>query len=268
MTRATRCVGAAVAALLPTSGCHAAHQVGTNVAMAPAWPQWLAGRQLHAETPDYVLYARAPRVAERLKRWLDEELSTFRDWYVFTPKGPGLVLAIEPGEEPSAPAAKWCGEQARPLRDHPYSFRRHPYFRESFDMPVNDAVTIGLLDERVPAPAWICFLTTDEHLGAVFEAKLTVLRKEWLADLKAMPPDVWAANRWVIPLFYVGAELSFPRFRSIDVELMHLQRRETLWSALMRCVIEDESLREAEMDAVREEIDVEWQRIWDSRPMG
>jgi len=196
--------------------------------------QKVGGRFHWVQTEDYDLYSRKPNEARKLKPWIDSQLKTFRRSFMTEPDGRGLVFAIERGEEPAIGVVDWVRRNINRTRTvhlservsydngRPYCISRgNPFFRESFVVPVSETVELGIVESTGICPAWICFLTTDRHLlnafdRAMAETKATaVFIDDGLGILKLM--------RWII----------FRQYRSIDLRLMRLQRKETLLKALI-----------------------------------
>lgn len=280
-----------IAVILSLSGivgivdCHVAPRPG-DIGGPPTkqWPRQAAGRDLQVVADNYAIYAVSQEAAEELRAWVDAELVELRARYPDLPIQPGAVLAIEPGDEPVPGAEQWRQDNVNrrrqivwssPIRSQwistgkgrPYSFFMEPYFRESFEMPWEEAVRLDLMEAVVPAPAWVCFLATEPHVTEEFNARLWQHRRECLASLSDVPWPVLLLNWWVPPVFQLVAECVFPKYRAIDVALMRLQRRETLWGTLITCAVTDESRRSSELAALQSEIDEAWEYLWVRRPI-
>jgi hypothetical protein len=247
------------------------------------WPEGLAGRRLRAEADAYVLYAVDADLSKRLGGWLDRELASFCSRYVL-PTGRGLVLAIEPGSEPLPELEEWRSRNIDRRRTihwaterrsqalstqygRPYSFSRQPYFRESFSLPREDALRVGVRDTFTPKPAWICVLTTDAHLTDAFNEMIREHEREVseksAQEPERMPPDQVLCS-W---LFWLMYKTSVPVYRSIDIELMHLQRREALWDALIRCSSMNAKECKAALSHLQDDTDEAWKQLYFSRPI-
>jgi hypothetical protein len=247
------------------------------------WPEALAGRRLRAATDAYVLYATDANLAKQLEVWLDRELGSFCSRYV-VPTGRGLVLTIEPGGEPLPELEEWRARNVDRTRTihwvterrnqtvstrhgRPYSFFAQPYFRESFSLPCEDALRVGVLDTFAPKPAWICVLSTEAHLIDAFNKRIRKHEREvWersAQELQHMPPDQ-VLCQW---LFWLMYKMSVPVYRSIDIEMMQVQRREALWEALIRCGGTPTKQREAALSRLQDDTDEVWKELYFSRPV-
>lgn len=251
---------------------------------ATGWPDQIAGRSLSGITDEYALYANNEASAEELKRWLEIELEEFRSDEADDCTKPGVVLAIEPDEEPVLVVEQWRKENVNRARliawtssirnqsfnspdGRPYCLSKRPYFRESFSMSYQEALRLGFLDIQDPRPAWICFLATDRHLNMAFDEQRERQRQQYGESLKEVPVLVRMLSFPSELIFSAAALFVIPKYRSIDSELMHLQRRETLNHALIRCCCEDKTLRSQRLESLRDEIDRAWKYIWVRRPI-
>ena len=237
------------------------------------WGPRSAGRALQIQTDSYDLYGNSAASARRLSRWVDEELSSFGERYGWTPEERGLIYAIDAGPDPVYRAEVWQGMHVDRSRDsywakypkgaggfsnsggRPYIWSRgEPFFRESFCIPYEAAVGLDLLDMRAPRPSWICFLTTDQHQKAAGDDHHREWRKRQAAEGYPRGGDPF--------VIYLIVELwAAPKQRDLDRRMMHLQRREALWTAML-------SRRGAwtEILALRDEIDVAHYEIFRRRP--
>ena len=256
------------------------------------WPRELAGRRLQGIGEYYALYAVNSRDAGSLGHWLDSELENAASRFGL-PHERGLILAIDAGEEPMAALAEWRSknvDRSRPIdwqsdRVGPFGFRKgfrgdegrpyclgtsNPaYFTESYEIPYDDAVEIGVIDPTVIGPTWVCVLTTDSHSGAVFDSIVT--RTRWEGKREAMEVAREVIRRHpsqllVYWIFSIEAAFLTSEYRSIDRELMHLQRREVLWQSLIKRSPMDEDSRTALLNRVRSGIDDAWKKLFLSRP--
>ncbi|UCG16203.1 MAG: hypothetical protein JSV19_13000 [Phycisphaerales bacterium] len=245
------------------------------------WPSEFAGRQLAVVTGDYAVYALAPEIATDLRGDVDSELAAFRARYPGLRIGKGIVVAIEPGEEPCLPvreremrnadrrsAAVWYEP---PAVGRPYAFGREPYFRESFSLPWGETPELMSLEPGEQLPEWICFLSTDPHFAERFEYEVAKFRQRAAKAMRdfvfGSPVSVVLKQWWAGPAFFLMAEAHRPRDFAIDLELMHLQRRETLWAGWLTSGIAEPSQRERELAELRRQIGAQWARIWDRQPM-
>jgi hypothetical protein len=89
-----------------------------------------------------------------------------------------------------------AGIFASGVLDRPYCFTRNLYFRESVIIPYDVAIRIGLIDARVPKPAWICALTTEAHVKQSFDRGM----KDRLKRRKKLPRAFINANRWYLAI--------------------------------------------------------------------
>lgn len=255
----------------------------------PTWPDRLAGRTLRATTDDYVLYAPNGVEAGQLQAWLDQEIAEYRSRYGPFAGGPGMVFAIGAGEEPVTAIEEWRRKNVHrsrllvwkyhardlgppwPFRGRPYCLDREPYYTESFSMPYEQGVHAGLLDPALK-PAWICFLATDQHMVEEFDELILRRREQSLEKLVELFKDPRFPAAFVLsfpamPIFLIGHVYISQRYRSIDIDLMQLQRRETLWGALIDWSVPDDSERERKLKALCEEIDEAWKRLFLHRPI-
>lgn len=248
-----------------------------------AWPEQLAGRLLQVATDAYVLYANDANLAAELRVWLDRELAEFGSRYT-RPLQRGLVLAIEPGEEPFPALEEWRARDTDrgPGDDGPtnrrgqivparyrrrYCFFHSPYFRENFSLLQEDARRIRILNDSVPNPAWVCVLTTEAHVLEAFDelrrAHEKKIREEGLKQLKDEPLEQWLCAG----LFWLMYKSCVPIYRSIDVDLMHLQRHEVLWQTLIRFSDLDASRRDAALSRLQDSTDEAWEELYSTRPV-
>lgn len=251
---------------------------------ATGWPDQIAGRRLRDITDDYALYANNAGSAEELKKWLDIELENFRTDEPDDCTKPGVVLAIEAGEEPLLWVGEWREENVNrarritwtsPIRNQvfsssagrPYCLSNRPYFRESFSMPYQEAIRLGILDIQDRRPAWICFLATDHHLNITFDEQIERQQQKYDDSLKELPVIVRMLSLSSELIFSAAPLFVIPKYRSIDIELMHHQRRETLNRALIKACSEDGLLRSERLKNVRDETDRAWKDIWVRRPI-
>lgn len=251
---------------------------------ATGWVDHIAGRKLRGITDEYALYANNAGSAEELKRWLELQLEEFRSDEAADCTKPGVVLAIEPGEEPLLMVEQWRKENVdrtrliawtSPIRNQtfnspdgrPYCLSKRPYFRESFSMSYQEAIRLGILDIQDPRPAWICFLATDQHLDMAFDEQIERQRQQYGESLKEVPVIVRVLSFPAELSMSAAALFIIPRYRSIDSELMHLQRSETLNRALIKACYEGGLLRAERLKNVRDETDRVWKDIWVRRPI-
>lgn len=241
------------------------------------WPKQLAGRSLRFVTDDYALYATDSNEARILDIWVRSEIARFREQFDFPFQSPGLILAMEPGDEPSAPIEAWRRRHAdRSNRffygwNRPYCFFRKPFFRESFSLPAEQLRKFGLLINGMPTPAWTCFLCTDQHVREEFAAKVEEHMKgandESDAVLAKMPPLLRLHQRVALGMFRVMAAMIIPKYCSINIDLMRLQRRETLQMAVLDTAGLTDAHHKKERQRSRKQIDARWKYIWERRPI-
>lgn len=216
-----------------------------------------------------------------LARWLEKELPAIHACYG-KPEGDGIVLAIEPGRPTNPALVDWetanvsrkrsiawvssDGNQGiSSSKGRPYSFFHEAYFGESFRMPYKEAVRIGILKGTTPRPGFICVLTTDAHLLHRFRVKyIEHLRKSRKIVRETSARD---AGEWLMGAFSLLAVNAFQsRYESIDLKLMHLQRRETLIGAIISTTVKDERRRSKLLQKLRKETDDAWKTLYFSRP--
>ena len=243
----------------------------------PSWPEQLAGRELRVNTKDYALYAANPKMADELHEWLMKELTQFRLEYDTKIQGPGLVLAIEPGEEPIDALEEWRKRNVRrerwinwssPIRrqffmsplGRPYCLSRTNYFKESFSFPYDEALESAIVDRTTQRPGWICLLTADAHLLGAFDSTIKQRRR-------VAKPVRGNASLGALMMFAGIRLLILPRYRTIDIELMHLQRKEALFHALLDASQMDVPRRTLARKELRATIDQEWKYRWVRRPI-
>jgi hypothetical protein len=70
-----------------------------------------------------------------------------------------------------------------------------------------------------------------------------------------------------MPVLHLLAAFLGSSYRSIDVSLMHLQRREQLFRALTHSALGDADQRKQAWQALKADTDRRWQQIWRSRPV-
>ena len=228
----------------------------------------LAGRPLQISTSRYVIFAHSHELAAGLASWLDSEFVEFEGVYQVGPNVPVAIAAIEPGEETAPYVKEWRRafvSRVRPVifaaksgphrydQGRPYCMSPpEPYFRESFLMPTDAAVQLGLVDAgTVQAPS-VCFLTTDEHHEEAFQLDLQVMERTMVRE-----PDSWI-------LRLIDQE-AFRQNHTLDRQLMHLQRREVLWQSLIDASFSDrEKIMQLKHELVGQ-IDSEFGKIFLSR---
>ena len=272
--------------LFGVASCQVAEPLVRSSQRPPAeWPSHIAGRARHVVADDYAVYAKDAAEADRINVWLEEELSVLRSAHKGALRGKGLVFAVGSGADLPPAVDEWRSqnvdrtrliEWTSPIRSQsvsiatgrPYCLGNEPYFIESFEMAPDDAIRLGL----VPAwatPAWVCFLTTDAHVTTAFDVALKRMKKEhaeWVSD--NVPAEAYLLSFPAMVLMTISAELlAYPRFRSIDVDLMHLQRRETVRRALIRYTTTDICERRQTLAALQDEVDDAWKEMWFRRPL-
>jgi len=137
-------------------------------------------------------------------------------------------------------------------------------------MPRRDAARPGIVDKTLK-PAWICFLTTDKHTLLGFEEWLQKQKEEGRKRMKEImaDPGFWPAfvlSLPSIPIVLFQYAYIEARYRSIDIELMHLQRREVLWAQLLMCTNLDDAARQQERKTLRMALNAAWSELWFGRP--
>lgn len=269
-----------VLSLIGLLGC----QADQKKLATTGWPPQIAGRSLRGITDDYALYANDAGSAEELRRWLDIALENFRSDESDDCTKPGVVLAIEPDEDPLLMVEQWRKENVNrdrritwtsPIRNQtfsstdgrPYCLFSGNYFRESFSMSFQEAIRVGILDVQDPRPAWICFFATDQHLMVAFNKQREQMDQRQSERVKDVPVMVRVLSFPSELIFSAAALVVIPKYRSIDIELMHLQRRETLNRALIKACYEDGLLRTERLKNIRDETDRAWKDIWVRRPI-
>jgi len=251
---------------------------------APSWPQELAGRKLQVIADPYALYANDAEVAKGLAAWVDVEVAAFRSRYGRGPTGAGIILAIEPGEEPSpalrdlygakrgsgdpAPTASRSVPALLPsLSERPYCVSRWPYFRESSPINYQEAVRTGLLEKEAPRPDWICCLTTNEHLRAQFEKALSARARSQRKRVAKVPLLVRVLSFPAMMIYRPVGMLITWKYRAIDGKLMRLDRREVLLKALIDSRFVESRDRLSAVEELRGKTDQRWQYLYRHRPI-
>ena len=216
-----------------------------------------------------------------LARWLEKELPAIHAGYG-KPEKDGIVLAIGPGRPTNPALVDWetanvsrkrsiawvssDGNQSiSSSKGRPYSFFHEAYFGESFRMPYREAVRISILKGETPRPGFICVLTTDAHLLYRFRVKY----KEHLRKSRKIVRETPArgAGEWLMGHFSLLALNTLQSlYESIDLKLMHLQRRETLIGAIISTTVKDESRRSELLRKLRKETDDAWKTLYFARP--
>jgi hypothetical protein len=250
---------------------------------ACGWPRRLAGRELQFITERYVLYGTDHESAKAMRDWVEAELTSFERHYTM-PAGRGLVLMLDAdqaplpeiegwrSETPDRPRViDWSSNDRRQATVHsrngrPYCLLLKPYFHESFALIRPASAQTGDVDESMPKPAWVCALSTDAQVKAAFNEEARQHERQALEkgkeEMKDMPADQRLAN-W---MFYGMYKSFVPVWRSIDVKLMRLQRREALWQALIRNSGMPEEQQTKVLSSLRDEIDEAWKELYFSRP--
>jgi hypothetical protein len=248
------------------------------------WPEEIAGRRLRALTADTAVYALDAAAAEELRAWLEAELALFRSRYQCT-IGRGIVISVDSREDPNEAVEAWHTVNVRRDRrihwtssirnqtfvsdsGRPYTFVDPWYFREGFSMPMHVATEIGIMAGNLNEPTWLCFLPSEEYYNMCFQEKHTKAKAEVERAMKTASPDQALYGA----LLGIAARIAIPVYRSIfrsmDADLMRLQRREMLWQELLNSSDLPEARRTAEIEAVRSEIDEEWKSTYFRRPRG
>ena len=132
---------------------------------------------------------------------------------------------------------------------------------------MKEVTGIGLVETTDVEPAWLCFLTTDEHMRAAFQDELRQHKRDSWQSTGRVPATVRILSAPTVLLGRVLANFAYPKFLAIDMELMQLQRREVLWGSFIRSTIQDEALRSEELTRVKSQTDQAWKSIWARRPM-
>ncbi|MFQ5495949.1 MAG: hypothetical protein ACE5EX_11275, partial [Phycisphaerae bacterium] len=250
-----------------------------SVHSVPEWPSVLFSRNRQVVSEHFVLYANDSGAADRLRVWVEAELSVLRSRYGACPIPQGLVVAIERGEEPDSAIEAWWRRNvgvpdmilwAGPYEKRgrhtgagrPYCLSAEPYFRESFLIPPGHAGRLWGLSEAGSRPAWVCFLTTDGHLTAAFEGQARKRKEAHRRELRDVPAVVRIMSGAGEALMRMGAGVFWKRYETIDSELMHLQRREILWRAVMGQVFTDESRLSEHIASLQSETDGTWKDLW------
>lgn len=249
------------------------------------WPQQLAGRQLQSISSGYVLYANDAQAAGELQRWVNRQLEMFSTQYGLTGADTGLILAIEPGPEPLSAIEEWRNSNrgrrgfastwtsrigglfSGDITDRPYCAARLPYFCESFSIPYDEASKLGMFEKDTPRPAWICFLTSDQHLISSFNESVRKRIQRHIERTKQVPLRVRIVNLPAMTVYTPIRWLIMLKYRSIDADLMHLDRRETLFRALIECRVGNQRRRAALLKELHKGTDQRWKRIWNHRPI-
>jgi hypothetical protein len=243
------------------------------------WPRLLAGRELQFLTDRYVLYGTDRASARTMREWLDAELMSFESCHTM-PEGRGLVLMLDAdrvpppqidgwrSETPERPRViDWASNDRRPETVHsrtgrPYCFFKKPYFRESFALTRLEPSRGGEVECFAGRPAWVCALTTDAHAVTAFNEKVREHERQMNEEANDQPAGQLLAE-W---MYYGMYKLCVPAWRSIDEEMMHLQRREALWRALIRNGSMPEDRQSEALTSLRDEIDEAWKKLYFSRP--
>ncbi len=188
----------------------------------------------------------------------------------------GLVLSMEPGDEPAPALESWRLRHADRSnriwygRRRSYSVFRRPFFRESFALPAEQLEKLGLLTDGMPMPAWTCFLCTDQHLRDEFSQKhakqMQAANAESDEVLAKMPLGQRLHQRVALGMFRTMAAVAWPIYCSIDIDLMCLQRRETLYRTLLDAADLTDTARVSETQQLRKRIDKKWTRHLKRRP--
>ena len=247
------------------------------------WPRHLAGRELQFITEHYVLYGTDRHTAKAMRKWLDIEITNFERQHDMV-DGRGLVLMLESYQAPLPEIDGWHGEnpdRSRVIRwtsdgrrqetvnsrtGRPYCYFQEPYFRESYVLScVSSPGSIGSGDSTV-TPTWVCALSTDDQVMDAFNDKAREHEHKAIEkakkEMKGMPADQHSVQ-W---MFYGAYKLFSVKWRSIDIKLMRLERREALWEALIRnSEIPDEQQTRI-LTSLRDEIDEAWKKSYFSRP--
>ena len=255
---------------------------GTQV--STTWPENVAGKSRLIVTDLYAVYADEAQTVEGLGAWLDAKLTILACISDCPTIRPGIVVLIEKKDDLPPNVEKWRRENVSrrrriawtsPIRQQslrtsngrPYSFFYSPYFVEGFAMPVQDAQRIGLLDNHPSPAAWVCFLPTDAYVKSAFNEKLSRHRKANIAAMKERGEKSTASDLFVWFLFTTTAEVLYPRYGAIDIELVGLQRREALWRAALDSCALDKERRQELIRKIQADIDEEWKRIWLRQPI-
>jgi hypothetical protein len=260
---------------LPAATLSKVHEDPQSPNTASVWPDELANLQRQVLTSQFAVFASDLTVAQGLRDWIDSELLVFNSRFGSSVEGPGLVLAIGPGEQLDPRVEAWRKEHPRPARDW---WRRYcldgdfgkVYFIESFSMPVSVAKSLGVLPVDVHA-RWVCFLTTDVHQAAAFD-KLVADRIE-RRGTDARPrsrtgsPSKDIEHAVGLKMMELMYGIMAVWYRSIDRSLMNLHRREVLWTLWLDQTMDDDVGRAKAVEDVHREIDAAWRRLYENRPI-
>jgi hypothetical protein len=219
-----------------------------------------AGRPLRISTDRYVIFAHSRDLAEELAEWVDREFVAFQSAYQVSPKVVVAIASIEQGEGLAPVVKEWRRQnvsRVRPVefegtgrpvvfkQGRPYCQGRWvPNFTESFVMPTGAALQLGLVEKGTVKAPTIAFLTTDQHWEEAFQLS------EWVFDRTAIPgPEPRILRRLV-------DSWSAREAHTLDLKLMHLQRREVLWKSLIEASFSDRGT----IDRLRHELIVQTDR--------
>lgn len=242
------------------------------------------GREWQAESPRFTVFANDGKGAERLREWVKGELDAFCQDKNCNALGKGIIFAIESDKDPSESVQEWAERHVSRLRNlnwsssiklqsfqtqngRPYCLGDLPYFRESFCFPPGS--TKNSFEPKTPLSDadWICFLTLDEYFSLSFENELKRLRSLYEAELKKVPLEVRQASQVALAIMEMVAPLVYAKQKSIDLELLQLQRREVLRATWLSILHSRTSGLQKHLAELQDEIDQQWQFIWFRRPL-
>jgi hypothetical protein len=250
---------------------------------ATDWPKVLLGRKLQHTSDNFVIYANISSSGVQLASIVEQELQDFQSRYDLQVPGPGIILAIEPGDDPSRALELWRKAHAASERDlkwshpkyrNPFNFEHRPYcsfesyFRESFYLPVVDLRELAA-DELSPALeiAWCCVLTTNAHVRATLNSLLVKSWRETSAKKwRKMAPSI-LENLSAVPFFLLIGTAGYAKNLVLDLNMLKLQRRETLWITFLKVSLPDNDARTKLLEQLESEIDDQWRQLWLKRPI-
>ena len=262
----------------------------TVVSLAPngkpsCWPSELLGRTLWVERDAYVIYATTSESAQELNDWMTHEYPKGKFDCALNGEVKGVVFSLEHGPEPDARVEDWHKDNVRRERviawtsairnqrvridsGRPYSLRNRPYFRESFTICPKELRAMLPEGAKLPYTSWVCFLCCDQNVGLSASDEMQRAREAWPAERRKIPLIVRALSAPVTKLMEVSFYMwIYPEYRSIDLKLMRLQRRETRHEALLSSCVEGEAERTKRLAILQREIDDQWKYIWFRRPI-
>lgn len=248
-----------------------------------AWPRTVFGKPLQITIGTVSVYAHERDNAEELVDWMRRDMRRLLVGETDS-NSRGIIVAIEARKDDLPPRVReWHArrvDRRRPINwtskirnqkfssndGRPYTLFTQIYFTEGFVIPNSD---IQKIDEslNITHDTWICLLTTESHLAARASDALRVAGQVYESELAEVPIAVRALSALGSAMVMTLRSKMIDRARALDLELMHLQRKETVEAAVIRATCGDIRDCQDQLISLRDKIDTNWKRVWETRPL-